>query len=122
MFSKLIDRFDAWTTHLERKRLPTLDWAPLVERVSPVIDDHSILLETRFDGFVTLESFKTDTADTDIVAIAVALVREDLEPWNTEQPAIAMARKLSDHLGRPLPVLLSRQWQVFAGYYVRISG
>jgi hypothetical protein len=120
MFSKLIDRFDAWTTRREREKLSVLHWEPLIDELAPIIEDHSILLETRFDGFVTLESVQSGAVDAEIVALAVALVREDLEPWHTEAPAQAMAQKLSDHFGRPLPTLLSRQWQVFAGHYVRI--
>ena len=121
MFSKLKDRFDDWMTRRERSKLSSLDWEPLVNEISPIIDDHSIFLETRFDGFVTLESAQSDVVDGDIVAVVVALVREGLEAWDTEAPAQAMAQKLSDHFGRPMPRLLSRQWEVFVGYYVRVT-
>lgn len=121
MFSKLIRKFDEWTTRQERRNLPSLNWEPLVDELAPLIEDHSIYLETRFDGFAPLGAVKTGEIDEDIVAIAVALVRDDLQPWDTEGPAQTMAKKLSDHFGRSLPILLSRQWQVFAGHYVRIT-
>lgn len=121
MFSKLISKFDAWTTRLERKKLPPLDWQPLVDELGPLVDDHSMFLETRYDGFAFLDSVQSGEVEDDIVAIAVALVREDLAPWDMEAPAQAMAEKLSEHFGRPLPRLLSRQWEVFAGHYVRVT-
>jgi hypothetical protein len=105
----------------DREKLSLLDWKPLVEELSPIIEDHSVFLETRFDGFVTPESVQSGAVSADIVAVAVALVRDDLEPWDTEAPAQAMAEKLSEHFGRPFPRLLSRQWQVFTGHYVRVS-
>lgn len=52
MFSKLIDKFDSWTTRLERERLDPIEWRPLVEELRPLIEDHSMFLETRFDGFI----------------------------------------------------------------------
>lgn len=121
MFSKLIGKFDEWTTRLERKKFPSLDWEPLIDELAPLIEDHSIFLETRFEGFAPLSAVQTGEINDDIVAIAVALVRDDLQPWDTEGPAQAMAEKLSDHFGRPMPKLLSRQWQVFAGHYVRVT-
>jgi len=105
----------------DREKLPLLNWIPLVEELLPIIEDHSVFLETRFDGFVTPESIQSGATNADIVAVAVALVRDDLKPWDTEAPAQAMANKLSKHFGRPMPRLLSRQWQVFAGHYVRVT-
>ena len=92
MFSKLIRKFDEWTTRQERKHLPSLDWEPLIDKLAPLVDDHSIFLETRFEGFAPLSAVQTSEIDNDIVAIAVALVREDLQPWDTEAPARAMAK------------------------------
>jgi len=86
-----------------------------------LVEDHSIFLETRFDGIAPLSAVQSSETNDDIVAIAVALVRDDLQPWDTEAPAQAMAQKLSAHFGKPLPRLISRQWQVFAGHYVRVT-
>lgn len=121
MLSKLGDWYYDWIVRRERKKLPVLDWAPLVDELSRVIEDHSVFLETRYDGFVTLEAVQSGSVDTDIVAVAVALVSDGLEPWQTEAPAKLMAEKLSEHFGKPMPRQISRQWQVFAGHYVRVT-
>lgn len=121
MFSKPITALSRRSLKKERERLRAIDWRPVVEEVRPYIEDHSILLETRFDGFVPIEDIETDDTERDVVAVAVALVRPDMAPWETEEPARAMSEKLQERLGRRVPRLVSRHFQSWAGHYVRVD-
>ena len=122
MLSKIGDWYYEWSMRRRRSKLPVLEWASLVDELRPIISDHSMFLETRYDGFATVESVESGEIDGDIVAVVVTLVREDLEPWETEGPAIVMAQKLSEHFRKPMPRQISRrQWNLFAGHYVRVT-
>jgi len=121
MFSNIVDVFDSYMSKRERRALPELEWQPLVRKLQPHIETHSIFLETRHNGFVPLPSGSDSVASAEIVAVVVALVDEAIETWDTEGPARAMAEKLADVVGHPLPVMISREYRSFAGWYVRVA-
>jgi hypothetical protein len=118
---RLIDKYYDWKERRQCQQVQAIDWEALVQELEPLIQDHSMFLETRVDGFIRIDDYEDLVEKPDIVAIAVALVREGLEPWDTEQPALEMSETLSKHFGVPLPRLLSRQWEVFVGHYVRVA-
>ena len=121
MLLRLIDKYYDWKERRQCQQVQAIDWEALVQELEPLIQDHSMFLETRVDGFIRIDDYEDLVEKPDIVAIAVALVREGLEPWDTEQPALEMSETLSKHFGVPLPRLLSRQWEVFVGHYVRVA-
>ena len=73
MLSRLIDRFDTWLVRRERQKLPAVDWESLASELAPIIEDHSIFMEPRFDGFVTLNAVQSGAIDADIVTLRFTL-------------------------------------------------
>lgn len=120
MLGRILDFFDKRALTKERDALVAIEWEPVVRRIEGHVGDHSIYLETRHSGFVKPASEAIPQGE-DVVAAAVVYQVDGVEPWETERPAREMAESLSQLLGRQFPVLLSREYWSFVGYYVRIA-
>lgn len=116
MLRRLINKVFGVNDYSPKREI--IDWAPIITHIRDHIGNHSVWLELPQGGWRKLESADETTSAT---GIAVAYVAEGVKSWDTEAPAKHMAEKLSELLGKELPILLSRDYEHFVGYYVYIS-
>ncbi len=99
--------------------MPLVDWQEILEQISHLLDGNTVYLEQRSGGLITLQDHSHTPRD--IVGVAIAVANPELKPWETEEPASLMATKISNYLGRRATLLISRDADLFVGYYVHIG-
>jgi hypothetical protein len=115
MFTKLIDTIIVKLTGGSERQPEAIDWKSVVSKIEPHIESHSIFLEKRNGSFVLPEQLNQGEQ---VISVIVAYAQKGINPWETEAPAKYMAEKLSGILGIELPYLLSRNPELYAGFYV----
>ena len=118
MFKKMINRWIDREVQLEREALPLLDWKATLKEISHLLEENAVYLEERAGGLITQEEHSRQPRD--IVGMAIAIADKDLKPWETEEPASLLATKVSNYLGREAILLISRDTNLFVGYFVLV--
>ncbi|WP_415891364.1 hypothetical protein ACMXYV_08620 [Neptuniibacter sp. SY11_33] len=95
-----------------------INWQPIVTKLEGKLGNHSIYLELKNGGWIKPEYWIEGLL---VTGVAVAYVHEGVNPWETEAPARHKAEELSKIWGIDLPILLSRDFKHFVGYYVYIN-
>jgi hypothetical protein len=119
MLAKLVDWWIGRKIWQERQALPRIDWEELVGRIRNDIEGYTVYLETRDARLIPLLS-EDANAKIDALSLVIAWIQAGVQPWEMEQPAQQLKERLSAHHGIDAIVLVSRQIQPFAGYYVRV--
>ncbi|MBN1569002.1 MAG: hypothetical protein JXA73_14225 [Acidobacteria bacterium] len=117
MLRKLVNLCIDWRVRQERDRFPSIDWRVLHNRLTEYIGNHPTFLEARSGRLMAIN----DETENEIVALAIACIREGAPPWESEGHAISLAKTLSGERDLDSVVLLSRDSETFVGYYVRVS-
>lgn len=123
MFGKILQLFNREPKEVEPyipDRDP-IDWQPIVENIKDHVESHTIFLELKSGGFVKADESAYENKELLVTGIAVAYVSEGVKAWDTEVPAKYMQEKLSNMLWEKLPLMLSRDYKSFVGYYVYIG-
>lgn len=121
MLGKLLDWYIARKVAEQRRTLPAIDWQALHESIKDDVEGFSVYLEMRDDRFLPISDPSADAAArADVVGLVVAQLIDGVPPWETEEPAQALAERLSTRPHLTAIVQLSRRAEAFVGYYVRV--
>lgn len=120
MFRWLTDWYINRLVAKERANLPAINWRSLLDGIAEEIQGSSVFLETRGQHFVPVTSQDSNSVGLDIISLVVTWNHGGVQPWETEEPAKNLAKKLSERADVSAVVLLSRSLDSFVGYYVRI--
>ena len=116
LIKKLFNSSKSTPDYLPKQEV--IDWESIVETIKGHLGSHCIYLELKEGGWSKLEN---EQDSIQVTGVAVVYAADGVEIWDTEAPAKHKAEELSKVLGRDLPILLSREFQYFVGYYVYIN-
>ena len=121
MFRRLTDWYIDRLVAKQRANLPVVDARSLHERIAGEIPaGGSFYLETRDQRFVPVDLQQLNSEGLDSISLIVTWSGDGIKPWETEEPAKEVARRLSERSDIEAMVFLSRRLDAFVGYYVRI--
>jgi len=121
MRSRQVKKLAKQLAAAERAALPSLDWRRLIQiELSADLEGYSVWLELRDGRFIP--AGVAAAVAPDVVSLAITTAAPGVAASDTEQAAWRVANELCRRFGGPIPVLLSRDPDSFAGYFARFRG
>ena len=121
MFQGFIDNLIAKLTGGLPEEKEGIDLEDILSLIAPEVGSHSIYIKTKNGSQILYSDPESKEHLIRAKGICVVYEHEGVKPWETEAPARHMCEKLGEVLNSKPVVLLNRDPESFAGYYVYIK-